>query len=183
MSSAIPVRQKPCSLLCPSTCVVWPFHSGGDWVPVRHAAVSQHVVRGGWLWEAVSQPLLLPFQHPLPSVPQQPAKLPASCQVKPHTSNTAPISWQVRAQSHSRGGLGVLGSSPLHAIISAEQGLAGWHKSSPVSPSELLLPDPRQSPHLHGWGQMRLSLSWAPTRERVPVVLQWLPIAICTDAG
>lgn len=124
------MRQKPCSLLCPSTCVVWPFHSGGDWVPVRHAAVSQHVVRGGWLWEAVSQPLLLPFQHPLPSVPQQPAKLPASCQVKPHTSNTAPISWQVRAQSHSRGGWGYLGL--LHFMQSSQQSRASLAGTNPA---------------------------------------------------
>jgi len=78
-----------------------------------------------------------------------------------HTSNTAPISQQVRAQSHSLGDLG-----PLHSMQSAQQSGASLAGTSPVPhphpPRALATRSKAGSPQLHGWEQTRLPSAGRP---------------------
>lgn len=130
MSSAIPVRQKPCSLLCPSTCVVWPFHSGGDWVPVRHAAVSQHVVRGGLALgscvPALAAALPAPSCFCPPTACQAPCLMPSY-----HTPQTLLPSHGKSGHSPIAGGAwGYLGL--LHFMQSSQQSRASLAGTNPA---------------------------------------------------
>lgn len=118
LSRAVPVRQR----LVASAWLFGLSVARGPGTCVAHA-VSQHVTKGagsGKLPEPRASPRCCPSSV---LCPPRPAEFPPRGK-SPHTSNAAPISGQVGAQSHSLGGLGELRSPPLHALSSAERGFA-----------------------------------------------------------